>query len=443
MAFEGGAEQNQIALPRSSVHCSDTTGNGVAGELAHKMAADMPEFLSPEALRRKEIALHLQGRRQQIISKWIQAVSEDDKIPSADELTFDSLKDHLPEMLSELISAIAEGRIDLVDGQTLQSGEDHGKARWRDGYRLDEVLRELARMRGMIRKELETFCEGRFSRTVCAETIQAMEHFFDIIVGTSASRFVKAQEAELALRVLQLQHAAVQMGAMSERPLVGESHWRLLRAVTHELRNSLQTVAFASPCLLENLEEVSRAEIRDFLVEAGNRLQALLDRLRGISPILAGEAGVRAQRIDLNELLHELDREYRPAVEGKGLHFECGLSDCPEIISDQDKLHEIGANLLSNAVEYTNSGFIRLQMGGTGPDHWALQVTDSGRGINSDGAKHIFSEIHPTDSLAHPGMRLGLVISRHLAHLLGGEITFRSKPSAGTRFEATFPRLPR
>jgi len=145
--------------------------------------------------------------------------------------------------------------------------------------------------------------------------------------------------------------------------------------------------------------------------------------------------------VALRELAGDLEREHRPIAEKKGLRFLSGLSvEFAEIISDQNKLHEIGEILLSNAIEYTTAGSVSLEVVYAEPHRWALRVTDTGSGIDPIDAHQIFSEFHSRNSAAS-GLRLGLIIARHLARLLGGEITFQSTIGEGSRFEVNLPRI--
>jgi signal transduction histidine kinase len=403
----------------------------------------MPENQPPEASERARIAQHLDANRDRIIASWLEAVQRDDRIPSADRLTMEALKDHFPEMLAELISAVHEGQAGEEAGEALETGREHGKARWRNGYRLDEVLRELNRIREMIVKEVVAFCEGGISGKVRDQAVQTMRFLFDSIVATSAQQFVKAQEAEVILRASQLQHAyELVQAATEERRAVAQSRLGLLRAVTHELRNTLQPITLAAELLLRKPDASDRETVAGRLSAIAGHLQTLLDRLGALSSLLAGDARVRLEKINLVDLLHSLAEMHRDNAERKGLRFESRVSiDVPEITSDREKLQEIGAILLSNAIKFTSTGFVRVEISGADDDRWILRVSDSGSGIDPKETRHIFREFHSQHTSSQTGVRLGLVISRHLAHLLGGEITFQSTVGEGSCFEVNLPRV--
>jgi signal transduction histidine kinase len=403
----------------------------------------MPNEPTSQVIEQASIAQHLEMNRDRIISDWLDAVQSDDQIPSADGLTMSALKDHFPEMLRELISSVRNGDPGKNGGQARETGRDHGKARLRNGYRLDEVLRELARIRDIIIADVVAFCRRDISEGSCEKAIQTIWLLFDAIVAASAKQFVVAQEAELILRSSQLQHAYELVHAATERlRSVEQTRLSLLRAVNHELRNALQPVTATAELMLRESESSSRREVGDRLFRAATRLQLFLDRLRELSVLLAGEARVRVEKVELADLSNELVGMYRTAAENKGLRLEAHLSpNLTEVTSDRDKLRQIGANLLSNAINFTTTGSVQLEMLAADSSRWVLRVSDSGSGIDPAEVSHIFQELHSTSDSPETHPRLSLVITRHLAHLLGGEITFKTTAGAGSTFEMNLPMV--
>jgi signal transduction histidine kinase len=372
----------------------------------------------------------------------MRAVSSDENIPSADRLTMTTLQDHFPEMLRELAEAVREPRKSDAPAAR-ETGSAHGRARWRSGYRIDELLRELARIREMVLKEIATIEPGEVSDEVRGNLNRTVLVFFDTIAATSARQFVDAQEAELVLRADQLEHAYEQVQAATQQfRLTAESRLTLLRAVTHELRNSIQPITFAAEALLEEPNPGNRQDISTKLYAAATRLQSLLDRLVRLSSLLSGKARLRLVPVYFSALLRDLETEHRPIAEIRGIRFESHESvGFSHAISDPDRLREIGEILLSNAIRFTTTGFVRLEMVAAEAERWIMRVTDSGSGIDPIDARRLFIELHTHGEAAQSSLRLGLVLARHLARLLGGEITFQSTIGQGSRFEVNLPRV--
>jgi signal transduction histidine kinase len=431
----------QDAINRTGLKLFTADGLASSEALERTRESNMPDQPHSEAEERAKIAQHLEQNRERIISDWLQTVQSDDQIPSADGLTMTALRDHFPEMLTELISSVRLGDPEKNESQVRDTGRDHGKARWRNGYRLDEVLRELARIREIITGEVTAFCRDSISEASREKAIQSSGRLFDSVVAASAQQFVKAQDSELVLRSSQLQHAYELVHAATEEfRYVAQSRLSLLRAVNHELRNALQPVTAAADLMQKESELADRREAGDRLFRVANRLQGFLDRLRDLSLLLAGEVRVRVETINLEELLNALVESHRIDAVEKGLRLEAHLAaDLTEVKSDREKLRQIASNLLTNAIKFTATGFVRLEMFPAEANRWILSVSDSGSGIDPSESRHIFQELHVTSDSPETGPRLGLVITRHLTHLLEGEITFKSTLGAGSSFQVNLP----
>jgi signal transduction histidine kinase len=248
----------------------------------------MPDHPTAESSERELVAERLNANGDRIVSEWMKAVSADAGIPSADRLTITALRDHFPEMLRELVESVrVPSKSD--DDEARETGNAHGKSRWRSGYRLDEVLRELARIREMVLEEIQSICRVQVSEGVRDDVIRTARIYFDTISATSARQFVRAQDAEVILRTNQLEHAYEQVQAATQQMRsIAESRLSLLRAATHELRNAMQPVTLAAETLLEESNLKNRDEIGRQLSSVACRLQALLDRLVKLSSLLSG-----------------------------------------------------------------------------------------------------------------------------------------------------------
>jgi signal transduction histidine kinase len=408
----------------------------------------MPANTRSVAAERALIASRLSDAREQVVATWMQAITDDSQIPSADRLTFESLRDHFPQMLQELIEDLKQGGGGQVqpDQQTRETGRAHGTGRWKHGYRLDEVLRELVRIRELLIEQITAVRKAPVSEDAIVEAVACTRRFFDTIAATSAQEFVRAQDAEAILRARQLEHAYQQVQAATEQlRMTEESRLSLMRGVNHELRNALQPVAFAANALLSEPDPINRAEISSQLARVATRLQKLLERLTHLSGLLSGDARLHPLPVDLDAFVSRLDKEWRPVAAKAGVQFSCSRSaSVAEVVSDHDSLQQIAEALLSNAFNHTTAGSVRLEIldpTGKDDDDWILRVTDTGSGIDPIHARHVFHEFHAHTDSQHTGLRLGLLMARHLARLLGGEITFQSRIGEGSTFEARLPRI--
>ena len=109
------------------------------------------------------------------------------------------------------------------------------------------------------------------------------------------------------------------------------------------------------------------------------------------------------------------------------------------ITTDSDKLRHIADILLSNAIQCTERGSVEVTIRPDENDRWIFRVADTGVGFDEASARQVFHEFHGRDGASHRGIGLGLVIARHLARLMDGEITFQSKRGEGSQFEVNLP----
>ena len=121
--------------------------------------------------------------------------------------------------------------------------------------------------------------------------------------------------------------------------------------------------------------------------------------------------------------------------------------DARHVISDSAKLTQILANLVGNALKFTETGTIEVGAEPRGRREWALVVTDSGIGIPAEEQDAVFEEFRQGESTTHQargGTGLGLAIVRKLALLLGGTVAVQSTPGKGSIFTVTLaPRTAR
>ncbi|HZJ16983.1 MAG TPA: sensor histidine kinase [Chthoniobacteraceae bacterium] len=386
------------------------------------------------------LAHHLEAARHEIVSEWMKAVQEDAQIPNADHLTLAALEDHFPEMLAELITALQEPAT-AGDSDNRRTGREHGGRRLRQGYRLDEALRELARVRELVLARVQRFCEERNLSALRTEAEKTIRCFFDTIIVASARQFMQEQEAEVLLRSRQLENAYERVRAATDQlRAVADSRLRLLRGVSHELRNALQSVNLLAEALRQESEAERRSSLFSELSGSANHLQRVLDRLQEFSNILGGEARLQLDSVDLGQFIEALDKTHRGAAERKGLDFRSGNpAKMAVITTDSDKLRHIADILLSNAIQCTERGFVEVTIRPDEDDRWIFRVADTGVGFDEASAKRVFHEFHGGTHASRRGVGLGLVIARHLAHLMDGEITFQSKRGEGSQFEVNLP----
>jgi len=243
---------------------------------------------------------------------------------------------------------------------------------------------------------------------------------------------------------------------ITERKAVAESHDRLLRGFTHDVKNPLGAADGYLALLEMGVSGELTAMQTDHVGRARRAIRAALDlvmHLLEIERAKAGELILASERVDLGKLVGDAVEDFRVAAHNKNLTliFVVERTDDDLIMeTDRARVRQIFANLLSNAVKYTPSDgriVVSARDGGAGGEEppgagrWVvLSVADNGPGIPAEKQNLMFREFTRFSSDTTEGSGIGLAISQHLAHALGGQITFRSIEGVGSTFSLWLPR---
>ena len=223
---------------------------------------------------------------------------------------------------------------------------------------------------------------------------------------------------------------------------------RFLAHMSHEIRTPLNAILGFSQLLQKDqgltLSQMQRVGI---INSSGEHLLALLNDILELSKIEAGGMELFPLSFDFHALINDLTLIFRIRAEAKHLSFTIeGLERVSRyLFADEQKLRQILVNLFSNAVKYTASGAIQLRVSieqKEANEKWLdIAIEDSGSGIVEEEMSQLFVPFEQTSSgrKSNSGTGLGLVISRQLARLLGGDVTVVSKVGKGSVFRLKIP----
>lgn len=224
-----------------------------------------------------------------------------------------------------------------------------------------------------------------------------------------------------------------------------------LANMSHEIRTPMNGILGFAELLKE--PDITGEQHQDYLEiieKSGARLLNIINDIVDISKIESGQMKVSLNDVNVNEQLEFIYKLFNREVEQKELHLSLkkSLSTSEVIIStDREKLYAILANLVKNAIKYTNSGYIELGYNIAGTNHAsALQffVKDTGIGIAKHRQEAIFERFIQADifdKMARQGAGLGLAISKAYVEMLGGKIWVESEEGKGSTFYFTLPNL--
>jgi signal transduction histidine kinase len=392
------------------------------------------------------LADYLEGKEGEVIRRWADAVRRAPDLQTPDEVTYRQLIDHLPSIYRRMIELLRQTGGEERTAEARRDARTHGRHRWQQGYRLDELLREIDILRQIILvDEFTDFMRQRPGRDAELEKREkrVIGGVLAELTNSSVRQFVESAERQARLHNEQLTAANEGLRQANDRLReLDESRLRLVRQLAHELNNILNNFGMAVAVLGRGGEEATRQKMLALLKSKTADMGALLRQLLNYSTLLAGREELHVEAFDLPPLYDEMEATFRPAAEAKGLAFEAACDPAlGPVTSDPLKVKQVITNLLSNAVKYTDAGRIRLALRPVDEEWWAVVVEDTGRGIAAADLRRLFEEFRRFAPRAEiGGTGLGLAITKHLVELLGGEIKVESEPGRGSRFEVTLPR---
>ncbi len=214
---------------------------------------------------------------------------------------------------------------------------------------------------------------------------------------------------------------------------------RFLASATHDLRQPVHALALYADWLRGEPDLVR--EIAPKIVEATKAVNALFDSLFDFARLDSGQTKLNIGAVDLRTLMQDLEVQYRPLAQAKGLDFRVHLR-AGVVHSDPILLQRIVGNLISNAIKYTQQGGVLVAVRESARGAFRIEIWDTGVGIAAQHQQAIFREFYkiPTHSGTEDGFGLGLYIVSRLAHILGHPISLSSRIGRGTRFRLVLAR---
>jgi signal transduction histidine kinase len=216
---------------------------------------------------------------------------------------------------------------------------------------------------------------------------------------------------------------------------------------SHELRTPLNAILGYA----EMLREAVYGPLLDKQNGVIERIMANTGQMVSLVNNLLDQAEIEAGRLALNvtsfapaDLIDGVQSVMGVLAQAKGLELTSYIADdVPATLSgDRQRLHQILVNLVGNAIKFTEQGAVHVRAYRPNASHWALEVSDTGRGIPSEAQARIFDPFRQADDLVtreHAGFGLGLSIVRQLITMMGGEITLASEVGRGSTFTVLLP----
>ncbi|MFW5837197.1 MAG: ATP-binding protein, partial [Desulfovibrionaceae bacterium] len=261
------------------------------------------------------------------------------------------------------------------------------------------------------------------------------------------SELRKAKErSEVAGRKLAESNEALK-AAKFQAEAASKAKSMFLANVSHEIRTPLSSMLGMADLLSKTSLDPEQQELVGLLKASGDSLRMVIEDVLDFSRIEAGRLKLRPQQTDIAALLTETASVFAHRAREKGLALRLEVAEnALTAFTDPFRLRQILANLLGNAVKFTEQGEIRLQAAmalDAQPERLRFEVSDTGPGMDSETVSRIFEAFEQADGAStrrHGGAGLGLSISMGLARLLGSSgIEVQSELGRGTSFVFDLP----
>ena len=260
--------------------------------------------------------------------------------------------------------------------------------------------------------------------------------------GTALTNHRDELERQVSVRTEQLEKAKNAAEAASRAKSA------FLATMSHEIRTPMNGVLGMTEMLLNTPLNETQRNFTKLVKRSGEHLLVIINDILDFSKIEAGKLSVEYINFNLWDMLDDISTVYTPQAQAKGIALDFAIAnDIPiAICGDPNRLRQIMANLLGNAIKFTDHGNIlaKVQIAAEDPQSVTLrfEVHDTGIGVSHEARTRIFEAFSQADSSTtrqYGGTGLGLAISKQLVELMGGKIGVDNALSQGSIFWFTVP----
>ncbi|WP_309627998.1 ATP-binding protein [Brevundimonas sp.] len=231
--------------------------------------------------------------------------------------------------------------------------------------------------------------------------------------------------------------------ATAQAKAANEAKSIFLANMSHELRTPLNGVIAVADLLAKTEQSDYQCELTSLIRESSDHLGNLIGDILDLARIESGELVLSDTPMTLSEIVESVLGLSSLAAQEKGLTLSAELAPdiTGQVMGDPLRLKQVLANLITNAVRFTEQGSVSLRVSREGDQH-RFEVRDTGPGFDDAQREVIFGRFHQADGTItrrFGGTGLGLSISRELVAAMGGDIDCRGEPGNGATFWFTVP----
>jgi len=264
-------------------------------------------------------------------------------------------------------------------------------------------------------------------------------------IATDPDRLLDREREKVAESVSKLIALAIDNAGLyqtAQRATVARDE--VLGAVSHDLRNPLAAISLCARALRDETSDHRRVEIIDTIAESTGMMNRMIQDLLDVATIDSGHLRIDTSPHQVEPLLEQVLEMTKGTANERNVAVQADLgSTLPDVLVDPTRFVQVLANLVSNAVKFTEPGGRVTVAAESRRDSVAVSVSDTGIGIPADHLPHIFDRHwHSRRTARTAGTGLGLAIARGIVEAHGGRLTVDSTEGVGSTFSFTVPLAP-
>ncbi|EXZ04818.1 hybrid sensor histidine kinase/response regulator [Bacteroides fragilis] len=217
------------------------------------------------------------------------------------------------------------------------------------------------------------------------------------------------------------------------------SRKKAVHTITHELRTPLTAITGYTELLRKECSNGNNVHFLQSIQQSSDRMRDMLNTLLDFFRLDNGKEQPRLSPCRISAITHILETEFMPVAMNKGLSLTVSNISDSIVLTDKDRIIQIGNNLLSNAIKFTEKGGVSLTM-----DYnngvLTLTVEDTGTGMTEEEQQRVFGAFERlSNAAAKDGFGLGLTIVKNIVAMLSGKIRLDSEKGKGSHFTVEIP----
>ncbi|CUQ23406.1 Aerobic respiration control sensor protein ArcB [Parabacteroides distasonis] len=253
-----------------------------------------------------------------------------------------------------------------------------------------------------------------------------------IIIHRNITR-IKRYKRETADLIEQLKQSVEQNEALIA------SRKKAVHTITHELRTPLTAITGYAGLMLKDCNTDKTGMYIQNIQQSSERMREMLNTLLSFFRLDNGKEQPNFSPCRISAITHILETEFTPIAMNKGLALIVTNRTDAVVLTDKERILQIGNNLLSNAIKFTENGSVSLTMDYNN-DTLTLIVKDTGTGMTEEEQQRVFGAFERLpNAAAKDGFGLGLSIVQRIVTMLGGIIRLESDKGKGSRFTVEIP----